>query len=138
MIRGRLAATITAESAPNYDNWGYDEYWGCAEWIAWHKALKQKYGTEKANDYWLAAWEDQDSLANPYNWCKYNTTFHDYFRSQGIDVSNIFANIATGAGKIIDNTTDAAVILSNILKVAAPVAAIYFGGKLLINLTSKK
>ena len=39
-------AVTTWNTAPNYDEWGSDSYWSCADWVQWHKLLKEKFGKD--------------------------------------------------------------------------------------------
>lgn len=87
---------INADSTPLYDTWGWADYWACADWINWHKALKQKHGTEKANQIWANAWLEGVSnvgggkgTAPGSNWavdsvpldCRsFNSEFRDYIK----------------------------------------------------------
>lgn len=68
-----MAYTITAESKPDYDDWGPDDYWSLEDWITWHKALVKKYGksdkfgSQKADTEWLTAWNKQGFGSGPKN-----------------------------------------------------------------------
>jgi hypothetical protein len=43
--------TITADSKPDYDDWGWDDYWDIEDWMKWHKELCKRYSAynEKVN-----------------------------------------------------------------------------------------
>jgi hypothetical protein len=53
-----MAFTVTADSVPLYDTFGSAPYWGCNEWINWHKEMIKKFGKSQADirfaDAWLA------------------------------------------------------------------------------------
>ncbi len=98
---------ITWESQPDYDGWGWDTYWGCEEWMAWHKELKRKYGSEKANYLWKSAWDKQGSFDAPLNSCRYNTTFVNYFLNEGIDIRSFISALFTNSTETLVNATDA-------------------------------
>lgn len=51
-----MAFTITADSRPVYDKFGWDEYWSGNDWIEWHKQLLTKYQLDRANQIWADAW----------------------------------------------------------------------------------
>lgn len=129
--------TITADSIPDYDSYGIDDYWSCVDWINWHKALKAKYSKTVADQTWQNAWDKQDSFEHAYNWCKYGSTFNSYVNSQGLDASNIFGDVISGGTKITENVIGGATATSKVLKYAIPVLAIilvigliiYFGKK---------
>ena len=40
---------ITENSVPNMDNWGWDDYWNCEDWVQWHKIMKSKKGKQYAD-----------------------------------------------------------------------------------------
>ena len=103
-----IGATITADSTPVLDGWGWGDYWGCADWMQWHKLVKAKYGKDEANARFIDWWGKQDSTASPYNWCKYNSEFANYFAAQGIDVGWMLSHIVTGASNISDAVVDTA------------------------------
>lgn len=133
-----LENTITANSTPDYDGWGWDSYWSAEEWVQWHKTLVAAFGKQAANDTWKMAWGKQGAWEHPFNWYKYNRGFTDYFKSQGIDVGWFGSKIITTTGEAVievtENVTDAAADLSqgvvstaNVLKIVAPTLLIGIG-----------
>lgn len=125
---------ITANSTPDLDEWGWDNYWGCDEWKAWHIELRKMMNAQDAALIWTAAWNKQDGTAGPYNWCKYNSSFRNYMRSQGIDVDSVVSaivmpvfdatgNLVQGAGDVVTNVSEAASSLSQFIKPLALVGA---------------
>ena len=129
---------ITPNSTPVLDGWGWGDYWGCDEWQAWHVELRKQFSAQQAALIWTAAWNKQDSFANPYNWCKYNSTFRNYMRSQGINVDSVVSalvmpvfdatgNLAQGAGDVVTNTAEAASTVSSLIKPLAIVAVLGAG-----------
>jgi hypothetical protein len=50
---------ITAQSLPDYDEWGPDQHWGCTDWMVWYDKLKEEYGKNEARVVWKSAWEKQ-------------------------------------------------------------------------------
>lgn len=118
---------ITATSTPVLDGWGWGDYWGCDEWKAWHMELRKQFSAKDAAVIWAAAWNKQDSFANPYNWCKYNSDFRNYMRSQGVNVDSVVSalimpvfdtagNITQGAADVAENTIETATTLSSLFK----------------------
>ena len=78
-------AVTTWNIAPDYDQWGVDEYWGCSEWIAWHKRLKEHFGTERAKLIWDYAYA-QGTLGASHADCRTtNSAFRAYARQEGLD-----------------------------------------------------
>lgn len=133
----RIGETITATSTPILDGWGWDEYWNCEQWKQWHIELVKTVGLTAANNTFKLAWDAQDSFANPYNWCKYESAWVNYFLSQGLDlrsvISAIIVPIATLPGTVVQtgstvitNTAGAASAISSLIKPAA-FAALAFG-----------
>jgi hypothetical protein len=120
------AFTITADSLPAYDTWGWADYWGCTDWMQWHQANVTAYGKDTANQKFISAWGAQDSFMSPYNWCKYNADFADYFSKQGIDVGWMLSHLVVAVQDIPDAVIDAAGNLTdaagNVLATAADVA----------------
>lgn len=50
------SATITADSKPDYDAFGWDSHWNCDEWVDWWEAMEKKYSAAEADSRWSAAW----------------------------------------------------------------------------------
>ena len=119
--------TITAESTPVYDGWGFDDHWQCYDWIQWHKAMKRKYGLQKANDRFAEAWNKQSVWDKPYNWCKYDNEFSAYLKEQGMDAGHVVSKVITGAEDLVDNTSDAAKSISNLLPTIVLLGAVGYG-----------
>lgn len=140
-LKPRVGAAITADSTPLLDGWGWADYWGCAEWMQWHQANVSKYGKAVANSKFITWWSKQDSFANPYNWCKYNSPFANYFKAQGIEVGWLLSNLVVGtndvgtavvntAGNVstgIQTASSGVQSLGSVLKYALPFAAIAGG-----------
>jgi len=123
--------TITADSTPVYDGWGWDDYWSCEDWISWHKALKEKFGKASADLKWIDAWNAQSIDASPYNWCKYGTGFNSYVNKEGLPVTHLLADVISGGTKVGENLIDTAtnasgipVNIAKILKVAIPIVLV--------------
>jgi hypothetical protein len=126
--------TVSWNSTPLLDGWGWGDYWDCATWVEWHKALVTHYGKSVANSMFIEAWGKQDSTAGPYNWCKYGSAFANYFSSQGIDVGWLLSHLVTGTSTVIDNVTNTVVDTSSgvatvgkVVKYVLPFAAIGVG-----------
>lgn len=129
-------ATITADSVPDYDAWGPDDYWSCSDWIQWHRELVKRYGKEQANVIWISA-ADKTSFGGHEEFCRYDSSFANYFKQNGIDVGNILSHIANTGSNVVENIGDAAGTTTKILKWLIPTAIvlavigvfIYFGNK---------
>lgn len=132
--RPSVGWNITADSLPDYDEWGWDEYWGCAEWMLWHQLNVQQYGKPTANQKFMEAWAAQDGLMSPYNWCKYNTDFANYFKAQGINVGWLLSNLIVAADNVtqdglstLQDTSSAVASVARVVRVAAPWVAVGAG-----------
>lgn len=142
--------SITENSTPNLDtSWIGNNGWDCSDWVAWHKALVAAYGLDKANAIWYQQWASQSSWASPYNWCKYDNNFVNYFKGTGLDIGSIVSNLTvpvvqsaetivstvsqgatTAAANLVttaDNATGLAQFLSSLVKPVALVALIGAG-----------
>ena len=125
---------ITADSTPALDGWGPGAYWGCTDWMLWHQMNKQKYGQQAANQKFIQWWGSQDTFMGPYNWCKYNKDFANYFSSQGIETGWLLSNLITGAQTVGTNIVTTATNVSSgiattstMVKYLLPFAAIGAG-----------
>lgn len=113
---------ITAASTPDYDmpfN-PFDSAWTIADWITWHKALKEEYGADEAKRIFIAAWEDQSHWSAPYSWWKYNKEFVNYFNSQDFDVGHTLSKVVTNVSQGIETT-------SSLTKIVLPLALVVAG-----------
>lgn len=116
--------TITADSIPDYDEWGYDSYWSCDDWINWHKALKAKFGKTSADKTWTEAWNKQDGFESNYNWCKYQGVFNTYVKAENLNATWWLPNILNNVTGVAEDASDAAKNVSNVIKVIIPVVVI--------------
>lgn len=126
---------ITADSRPMYDKWGWDDHWGCKEWIEWHKKLVAKHGAKKADDIWAQAWLDGlSSLAGgtgkapganyvvdsvPTDCRTFNAEFRDYVSSRPVLKSAVFSGVGGFVGGIVSNGVKVAGSLGDIVGGAA-------------------
>jgi hypothetical protein len=62
-----MAYDINADSYPDYDEWGSDDYWKIPEWQKFYDELLKKYGADEGSRRWLDAWWRQGFGANPIN-----------------------------------------------------------------------
>jgi len=62
-----MAYDINADSYPDYDEWGYDDYWSLTDWQTFYDKLLQKYGADEGSRRWLDAWHRQSWGASPKN-----------------------------------------------------------------------
>jgi len=60
-----MAFDINADSYPDYDKWGYDDYWKLPDWQNFYDKLIQKYGADEGSRRWLDAWWRNDYWSHP-------------------------------------------------------------------------
>ena len=73
---------ITADSVPDLDDWGVDDFWSCTQWVEWHKAMVKKYGNENANIRFAHFWNQQGFGAHALGCRTVDAGFRHYI--QGI------------------------------------------------------
>lgn len=78
-------AVTTWNTAPNYDEWGSDSFWSCADWIQWHKLLKEKFGQEKAKGLWEYAYSQGTAFAAHSNCRTTDSAFRLYVAKEGLN-----------------------------------------------------
>lgn len=124
-----MSYQITAESKPDYDMPFniFDSAWGIHDWIAWHKALKAKYGLEKANEKFIVAWEAQSHWSTPYSWWKYSSDFTNYFSSQMGTTGHFLSRLFDSTTKSVENVSEGVVNASGLTKILLPVGVALAG-----------
>ena len=122
-------AVTTWNIAPDYDQWGSDTWWKCDEWIAWHKRLKEHFGSERAKLIFNYAYAQGSDFAGHYDCRTFNSAFRKYAREEGLDT---YASVTipiipqilnlTGSGlELVDDT-------SNVISGIGESVASIFGG----------
>lgn len=126
----KTSYNITADSTPDYDDWGMDDYWSLADWVEWHKQLRNKYSSDnkeakteidgtyylikwntKADQIWLDAWKKQSFNAAPINeMMKVGTSDFAYLKA------NIFLYMGTTAVLYDFNPYNPYAVVENIIK----------------------
>ena len=87
------------DATPDYDSWGWDDYWSPSEWLQWHATMKARYGLECANTVFLSHWNNQSMGANPLNARTFDSNFREYAKVNGF-YNGLWGN-AAGAGVIL-------------------------------------
>ena len=118
---------ITYDSKPDYDDWGYDEYWTCEDWRIWYTKLKDHYGKSQAYTIWTNAWLKQDIWESNYSWCKYDTHFTEYMKAEGINVGHVVSNIINTGGEVLEDVTGGIVNTTKLIKYGLPFIVIGVG-----------
>lgn len=75
-------------ATPDYDDWGWDDYWGPNDWMQWHKTMKAAVGKEKADYNFATAWEKMLTVnglgASVLSARSFNVQFRDWAKSEGL------------------------------------------------------
>jgi hypothetical protein len=106
-------ALITWNTAPDYDEWGYDTFWSCDDWINWHKRLAEHFGEATATEIWNYAFKQTTNLSSNLDCNSFNTTFRAYVKQHNLAVYKDLITQAMGAtvdvvGGAIDTTSNVA------------------------------
>jgi len=123
---------ITADSIPDLDDWGFDTWWNCSDWISWHKANEKKYGLALANTKFSQYWNKQTMGAGALDCRTVNTKFRKYIKAKGLEdvvwqSAGAFGLILKPIGGAVDIGTELGKgvgIGAKILKIAIPVVVI--------------
>lgn len=118
-----MSYDIQWNSKPDYDDWGWDDYWDINDWVEWHKALKKHYGLKDANKIFIKAWEQQSDGANPIGARTFNSTFKNYaklnnFYDQLFDSAGVFGTILKPAAATTSAVDSASNAVANVAKAA--------------------
>ena len=89
---------ITAQSLPDYDDWGMDQYWTCSDWMIWYDKLKDFHGKTDARIKWKSAWEKQGYWDHAINQCPLEQTFRDFSRKNKLDSAGLLSDALVGLG----------------------------------------
>ena len=81
--------------------------WSCDSWIAYYKALKKTTGKSNANVNFVRAWK---SFGVSGSGCDRPTSFYNYFKKEGIDVSS------GGLEALWNKTKNSADSFANVMK----------------------
>ncbi len=119
---------ITADSRPDYHNGlPWDDYWNSDQWVIWHKRLKERYGQRKANDMVAEAWAKNGFWAIPRSFSKYNSSFVNYFKSQGMDTGHMVSKLVLASNDIAQGAATGIKTLARLSPVIIPAVVIGIG-----------
>ena len=76
-----MAYDINADSYPDYDENGVDEYWKLPDWQNFYDKLVQKYGADEGSRRWLDAWWRNDYWSHPV---QNEVKIQDWAKSKGL------------------------------------------------------
>jgi hypothetical protein len=114
--------------APDYDEWGKDSSWDCADWIQWHKLLKAKFGKDKAKYIWEYAYSRGTQFASHYDCRTFNSDFRSYVSKEGLDPyasAGLFRLVLKPSGAAFDVVDSASDVVTGVAKSIADI----FDGK---------
>ncbi len=127
-MSAKFINTINENSKPVYGYWGFgwlSPYWDAADWMAWHWALKAKWGQEKANVLLIEAWNASPFGAANIGFRTFDTDFKNFAKENGfyealftgvlgsvMEAGNAGADIASKAPTVLTNLTNAIVSVS--------------------------
>lgn len=95
-------ANINWNTVPNYDEWGFDSKWGCEEWIEYHKALKNRFGKDKAKYVWDYAFAQGSEFSEHWNCRSFNSDFRKYVQKYDLDPYKNTWSFIKGIGMATD------------------------------------
>lgn len=94
-----------ADATPDYDAWGWDDYWGCIDWEIWHGSLKAKYGKQKADYTWIQAWDNSGAFAGNLSCRSLDSRFRTFLKKEGL-MDAAFSGLAAWLARPIGAGTD--------------------------------
>lgn len=77
-------AVITWNNAPDYDEWGWDEFWKCGDWITWHIKLSEHFGEKTATEIWNYAFQKSTNLSSNLDCSSFDSEFRKYTKEHGL------------------------------------------------------
>lgn len=133
-----VPSDLSADSVPDFDNWGPDNYWSCMAFALWFELMEEKYGFEYARQQFIGAWDIAVSFGSYHSDCIFNNQFRNFFNDRGIDVDDLLSSIVMpvvdAAGNVAQGASDAAsgagstlTMLGKLLPWAVGSAIVYYG-----------
>lgn len=129
---------IRADSIPDLDEWGYDSYWSCQDWMTWYNLQKLYFGKKNADKNFAYYWTQQTVGASPFDCRTFNPTFREFLRKNNLEsiawMDTPFRpllDIAGTPGDVVEDVTEGANTGAKILKYAIPltvVSLLVYGG----------
>jgi hypothetical protein len=113
---------------PDYDEWGYDNYWNCDDWTTWHKQLKAHFGEERARIIWNYAYAQGSQFSKHWDCRTFNSTFRAYAKANNLDT---YASVTLPIiPQILDLSGSAFDIVGGVTDVVSEVASVFGNTKL--------
>jgi len=86
-LKKRKMAIINWNTVPNYDEWGWDDFWKCDDWVTWHQKLSEHFGEKTATEIWNYAFEKSSSLSSTFNCSSFDASFRAYYKKHNLNVN---------------------------------------------------
>lgn len=118
---------IPWNSAPDYDDWGWDDYWTCGQWMEWYDALVAKFGTETARYIWQYAWDKGNQfkfIGGSHLDCRLNAAFADFAEQNGLNVSSVISSVYLGTFEVAESLGEGAKRTATIIAWLIPILLI--------------
>lgn len=110
---------LSADSVPNPDEWGPDNYWTPQAYIDWFTLNIAVYGIEAAKNKMYQAIDTWTFGGVEFDYC-YDQRFTEFFAGYGIDVATGFCRIVNEGGEVLDDVTETVSSVTSIGKIAIP------------------
>lgn len=115
---------LSADSEPNTDEWGPDNYWSPQTYIDWFAMNAEAYGVPEAKRKMAMAIDSWSGLGGAeLDYC-YQPSFVNFFWQYGIDVRTHACAAVVDLLDVVTDTTSTLSTLSSMLKILIPVAVV--------------
>lgn len=81
----------------------WSDYWSAKTWINWHKAVKAKYGKDRANEVFIIWWEKAPPASPTTDFRSFDNDFIQYAKQEGF-----YNALFKGLGGLIGKTASTA------------------------------
>jgi hypothetical protein len=125
---------------PDYDEWGWDDWWNCDDWVTWHKHLKAHFGEERARLIWNYAYAQGTQGAGHLSCRTFDTGFRTYARENNLDtyasitipllpeVLNLSGSLFDLVNGVSETVSEVAGVFGNNKVIRVAVYTLLFGG----------
>jgi hypothetical protein len=98
-------AVINWNTVPDYDEWGVDTWWNCADWIMYHRKLAEHFNKPTATDIWNYAFSKSGNFSGNLDCRTFNNEFRQYVKENGLSPyqgAGVFTPVLQGYGTASD------------------------------------
>lgn len=114
--------TITADQAPDYDQYGPDCYWEGKHWVRSHQLKVAKYGKTIADQKFAADWQKRSAFGHELWIANNDVEFRNYVVAQGLNKTVPDLAMIQGTGQAVQTAVDVAGSAADVVKNAADAA----------------